>query len=385
MRFWFVHAADLHLDTPFEGIRRVAPFVADALRDASLQAFDALVSLAIARDAAFVVLAGGWYDGPRQGIRAQLALRRGLERLSRAGIVTLIARGPHDPPEDGWTAIGTWPERVRFLGEAGVAVERGGETLATVYGDGTAEGGNGLAVGVLHADIEDAGELRGRGMDYWALGGRRTPHVLADGDPWVVYPGTHQTRGTRPEHAGARGAFVVEVDGRSVAPPEFVALDRIRSAVVEADVTGLGQVNEVAAVLNEQAQAEAAAADRRSLLLRGRLVGAGPVVAPLRRPGVLAELLTELRDPPGDPRAFTWWDTLEDATRMPVDLEALRRRGDFGAALLDTADTDGAELRALVQRQLASANLAGAGDEIAPERLRHAVDLALDTLVLDIT
>ena len=31
--FRFVHAADLHLDTPFEGVGRVDPAVGDALRD----------------------------------------------------------------------------------------------------------------------------------------------------------------------------------------------------------------------------------------------------------------------------------------------------------------------------------------------------------------
>jgi DNA repair exonuclease SbcCD nuclease subunit len=44
VRFRFVHAADLHLDTPVAGVGPVPPFVAQALRDASLQAFDALVT-----------------------------------------------------------------------------------------------------------------------------------------------------------------------------------------------------------------------------------------------------------------------------------------------------------------------------------------------------
>jgi len=53
--FRFVHASDLHLDTPFEGIRKVAPHVAEALRDASLEAWDALVDLTIELDADAVV------------------------------------------------------------------------------------------------------------------------------------------------------------------------------------------------------------------------------------------------------------------------------------------------------------------------------------------
>jgi len=54
-----LHASDLHLDTPFEGIGRPPARIAARLRDASLAAWDALVELAIAPDAAAVLLAGG--------------------------------------------------------------------------------------------------------------------------------------------------------------------------------------------------------------------------------------------------------------------------------------------------------------------------------------
>src|SRR5579871_5781784 len=75
--FCFVHAADLHLDTPFEGVRASAPDVADALADASLAAFDSIVALAISRRAAFLVVSGDVYDGPERGVRAQLRFHRG--------------------------------------------------------------------------------------------------------------------------------------------------------------------------------------------------------------------------------------------------------------------------------------------------------------------
>jgi DNA repair exonuclease SbcCD nuclease subunit len=70
--FRFVHASDLHLDAPFEGIRQVAPNVANAFRDASLEAWDALVDLTIEQEAVFLLLAGDIYDGAERGVRAQL-------------------------------------------------------------------------------------------------------------------------------------------------------------------------------------------------------------------------------------------------------------------------------------------------------------------------
>jgi DNA repair exonuclease SbcCD nuclease subunit len=79
--FRFVHAADLHLDTPFEGVAKAAPEVGDALREASLEALDRLVALTLDEGAAFLVLAGDIYDGAERGVRAQLRRRRGVERV----------------------------------------------------------------------------------------------------------------------------------------------------------------------------------------------------------------------------------------------------------------------------------------------------------------
>src|SRR5660397_270362 len=62
MDFCFIHAADLHLDTPFQGVSQASAEVAAELRDASLKALDGLVDLVLERDAAFLLLAGDIYD-----------------------------------------------------------------------------------------------------------------------------------------------------------------------------------------------------------------------------------------------------------------------------------------------------------------------------------
>src|SRR5659263_433463 len=90
MAFCFIHAADLHLDTPFEGVAGMSGDVAERLRDASLEAFDGVVRLAVDRRAVFVLLAGDLYDGAERGVRAQLRFLRGLEVLSAAGIPVFV-------------------------------------------------------------------------------------------------------------------------------------------------------------------------------------------------------------------------------------------------------------------------------------------------------
>ena len=115
--FSFVHAADLHLDTPFKGIGSTAPHVAEQLREASLAAFDSLVELCLERHVAFLVVAGDIYDGPERGLRAQLRFRDGLARLSAAGIASFVVHGNHDPVETGWSALGgPWPDHVTVFG-----------------------------------------------------------------------------------------------------------------------------------------------------------------------------------------------------------------------------------------------------------------------------
>lgn len=368
MRFRFLHAADLHLDTPFSGLGQTSPEIAERLRDASLDAFDALVELAIKRDVAFVLLAGDIYDGAERGVRAQLRFRRGLERLSQRGIPTLVVHGNHDPL-DGWSAVRSWPERVHVFGPEPETkeVHRDGQRLATVHGVSyprrevsenlalrLAEraregGGGGLRIGLLHCTVgtqtEHApyspctlDELRAAGMDYWALGHIHRHQVLSERDPCVVYPGNLQGRSTKPSEQGAKGAVLVEADETGILGVEFVALDRARFVGLEVDVGELEDLAALHAALGAAANEAAAAHAGRGLLLRATLTGRGPLHADLRRPETLAELRRQLRDDAAAREPFVWWDAIEDATLAALDLDAIRARGDFAAEVLARAD-----------------------------------------------
>lgn len=422
MRFRFVHAADLHLDTPVEGVRRAEPFVEAALRDASLEAFDALVALAIARDAAFVLLAGDLYDGAERGVRAQLTFRRGLERLSRAGIATVMVYGNHDPHRDDWSAIRAWPPDVTVAGSdevTSVGVVRDGRLLATVHGlscpaphveENLARrfartDAPGPQIGLLHADVGGASpegpsspctldDLRAAGLDYWALGHAHGRAILSAPAPWVVYPGTLQGRGPAAGERGAKGAFVVEVDGGLLARPEFVPLDRVRFLALELDVSGVPDLAGLAQALAEQARALLDAAQDRSLVVQARITGSGAVADDLRAPGALAGVLDELRAsvPPADGGPFLWWDHLADTTRPSRDRDALRQRGDLRGAVLAFAEelaSDPERLRRFADRHLAAlppealAQVRALPDPASAQRLERAVDLALDALLAD--
>ena len=410
--FSFVHAADLHLDTPFKGIGTMAPHVAEKLREASLAAFDSLVDLCLDRGAAFLVVAGDIYDGPERGLRAQLRFRDGLARLSGAGIASFVVHGNHDPVETGWSALGdTWPERVTIFGPGkvqAVPVEIDGIPLATVQGISFAQrserenlalrfahsAGPGIQVGLLHCNVGGAAlgyddyspctleDLRGVGLDYWALGHVHTRMILAgrqDSDePWVVYPGNLQARSPKASERGPKGAVVVHVRGGRVADVEPVSCDVVRFDLVEIDVAEMADLAELRTRLASAARDRLASADGRSLVLRGLLVGQGELNFDLRRPGSVDDLLDALREDFADGDPFCWWASIDDRSRPAIDLDAARAGSDFAADLIALAD----ELRRCLEaEETMVAELAAALSEGLPGPLRaqRALERLLDS------
>jgi DNA repair exonuclease SbcCD nuclease subunit len=447
--FCFVHVADLHLDTPFRGLSAIAPEVADVLRDASLATFDAVVELTLQQGAAFLLVGGDVYDGPERGLRAQLRFRDGLARLSEAGVASFVVHGNHDPVESGWSAISSWPARTTVFGSRDVEVVpvwREGQLIATVQGisfatrstienlalrlgrpgsawaplpgallPGPAAGGASgsgvpLHVGLLHCNVAGSpgehaeyspctlDDLRATCLDYLALGHVHQRAVLAEGtspgDPWVVYPGNTQAHSWRAGERGAKGAYVVQVEGNRVVGLEFVACDRVRFDELTCPVDGLEDLGQLADRLCSFADDAAARADGRAVVLRAQLVGSGALHDELARPRVLEEVLAHLRGEAEGYPTLRWWDSVRDASSSPQDLSELAGRGDFAADLLELCaavladDELGAALAQAalngLSRQLAQrvAELLAEGAR-RDELIERAARRALDELVLE--
>ena len=72
----FVHAADLHLDSPFQGIRSDAPeHVARTLHNATFSAFENIVDLCLREHVDALLIAGDVYDAADRSLRAQVEIR----------------------------------------------------------------------------------------------------------------------------------------------------------------------------------------------------------------------------------------------------------------------------------------------------------------------
>jgi len=362
--FRFVHAADLHLDTPFAGLSRLGAAVPALLRDASLQAFENLVAMTLEAGANALVLAGDIYDGPDRGLRAQLRFHAGLQRLSDNGVQVIMVHGNHDPVGEGWSAIREWPAGVTVMPTEtvdAVPVHAGGREVARVHGISYAKRetrenlarrfptstDTPFAIGVLHCNAGgnaehanyspcELADLRAADIDYWALGHIHRYQTLAEGAPWVVYPGVLQGRSPKPSEQGAKGAVVVDVADDRVQRVEFRPLDVVRFTAIEVDIAGIADIAALQQRLEAEADRAVDAADGRQLILRATLTGRGAVHGMLRAgERAVDDLLAALQEG-GDDRV--WWDRLIDRTAPPVDPDAIRRRGDFAAELLQRAN-----------------------------------------------
>ena len=416
--FNFVHAADLHLDSPFLGLQEVDQHVLTELREATFRTFDRIVDLCLERGADFLLVAGDIYDSRDRSLRAQLRFRDGLKRLTDAGISSFVVHGNHDPL-DSWAATLEWPERAHLFGGkrvTGVPVVRNGETIAYVHGISyptqevrrnlakefrrTDDGS--FAIGLLHCNVgEDTGhepyaqcsleDLTRAGMDYWALGHVHNPRIISQEKPMAVYPGNPQ--GRHPRELGARGCYVVNVDDEGRPTAEFVPVDTIRWFWESVPIGELGSDEALVRVVEGACQRVREQADRRPAVGRITVIGHGPVHRSLMRPGFVEELLQRVRETEGSEDPFVWIERIDVATRPPVDVEARRSGQDFVADLLSLVQgyRVNSELLQSLRKQLeplflsrrAYRLLESPTDEELGEWLEEAERVCLDLLVTE--
>src|SRR5216117_1955694 len=131
----FVHAADLHLDSPFRGMGDVSAELREQHQSATMGAFESIVDHAIASKADFLILAGDLYDSRDRSLRALLAFRRQMERLAERDISVFLVHGNHDPLNGWGSEFQLPPNATTFSGRARTEpVIRRGREIARVSG-----------------------------------------------------------------------------------------------------------------------------------------------------------------------------------------------------------------------------------------------------------
>lgn len=286
----FLHAADIHLDSPLAGLHSRADNPGDVIQRCTRRAFEAMITLALEEDAAFVVIAGDLYDGDWKDFSTGLFFAEQMRRLSRP---CFLLRGNHDA-HSVITRNLTLPPNVRefsshtcetfTLPELGIALHGRSfpnravpEDLSAAY---RLPVPGMLNIGVLHTSAEDPGEhevyapcsvgtLALKGYDYWALGHIHARQVLHE-RPWIVFPGNLQ--GRHPKETGAKGCTLVTVEDRAVISVEHRDVDVLRWTALDVDATG-SDIIALSMQIQAATQAALDAAAGRPLLARVTVTG----------------------------------------------------------------------------------------------------------------
>jgi len=401
--FRFLHAADIHLDSPLRGLSAYPGAPADRLRSATRDAFAELVGFAIQERVAFLIIAGDLYDGGWRDFNTGIYFTSEASRLAREGIQIILLRGNHDA-ESQITKSLRLPENVKLFGarrpgtirleEFGVALHGQSyarrdvnENLAAAYPEPVA---GALNIGVLHTALAgdskhqpyarcSLDELRARGYDYWALGHVHERRILSE-DPYVVFPGNLQGRSIR--ETGAKGAVLVTCEDLQVTGVEEINFDVVRWTLLRVDAAGAADPDAVLARARSGMERAVEEADR-PLAARVEIGGECPAHGALLRNE--SQFHAEIRAISAEIGAEKLWvEKIQLSTSAPPQADSRDAIGDL-QSILDSAPVDG-ELHEQLRKEFAKMIAKLPAEIRDPERNKDAaLEALLDDRIGDLT
>jgi DNA repair protein SbcD/Mre11 len=303
----FVHAADIHLDSPLRSLALRDPDLAELIGNATRRAFVRIVDLCLDEQVDALLLAGDLHDGDQTSMKTARFLAEQIRRLHEADIRVFVIRGNHDAMSRITKEL-TFPDSVKVFGGRAEAVSidrvsgdipiaihglsfaqpHAPESLLPRYG-APVEGA--INIGLMHTSLAGAAghdlyapcsiaDLQAAGFDYWALGHIHKRAVVKGGCA-IVMPGMPQGRDIN--EAGAKSVTLVTIaDDRSVHLEEHVT-SLAQFERVDVALTGIEDWRDMAGAVTaalEQAREDAVS---EHLVARLRITGVTPLAWRIRR------------------------------------------------------------------------------------------------------
>lgn len=377
----FIHAADIHLDSPLSGLAAYKDAPADLLRTVTRDAFTRLVDEAIEEAIDFMVIAGDLYDGSWKDYNTGHFFCREMGRLNKVGIRVYLLFGNHDADSEMTKKLTLPPNVHQFesrkantflIDELKVALHGRSykdaatfENLAATYPEPVA---GWLNIGVLHTALGSSNtvhanyapcslaELNAKSYQYWALG-HVHEHAILQVSPWVVFPGNLQGRHIR--ETGERGAILVTADETGIRSVERLLVDVLRWHVVDVDASDANTLEEVVRLVG-RAFEQLIAKTPDKIYLSVRVCIKGRTAAHGELFGLESQLREEvLGQAAGQGIDRLWVEKVRIETEPIVDAAHMAERSDAIADLqrfLDEAPEDEALLESLLEDLLPLVN-----------------------------
>lgn len=339
----FVHAADIHLDSPLVGLQRYEAAPVESLRGATRKALANLVELCIEEQVQFLLIAGDIYDGDWRDYNTGLFFHRQMARLKEAGIPVFLIRGNHDAKSQITSRL-TLPENVhefdfkacdtRRLEDLGVAIHGHSFGKQAVTEDISQDYPQAMSgffnIGLLHtcATGKDGHEryapcsvpgLTSKGYNYWALGHIHKRETLSE-EPWIVFPGNLQGRHAR--ETGAKGCSLVTVQDGEVLEVEHRVLDVVRWNALPVSWQGSIGRDEVLGHVQQALRQAGEAADGR--LTAVRLSISGECLDHVDLMSKEEEFRQDCYGLTYELGSEVWLEKVKIETRAPIDMAAAR-------------------------------------------------------------
>jgi len=366
--FKFIHAADIHLDSPLHRLDAYEGAPKDEIHQATRRAFDNLVTTAISERVDFVLIAGDLYDGDWKDYSTGLHLVFRAARLREAGIPIYIVAGNHDAASQ-ITKMLKLPANVHLFATdkpETFAIDR---LKVAIHGQSFARPAikidlsqnypaplpGHFNIGVLHtcASGREGHEpyapcslegLRAKDFNYWALGHVHQYEILLE-DPLVVFSGCIQGRHIR--ETGPKGCVLVTVDDRGRAMPEFRSLDVIRWLVTTVDAGGAESAYDIVERVGRHLDNLLTEQEGLPLIARVMVKGETPGHAELLSD--IERWSNEIRSAAIDIGGQVWVEKIKFHTLPPANQVTQKSDGAFGElmSLFDEMSSNPAMLKTL--------------------------------------
>lgn len=370
----FIHASDLHIDSPLRGLDRYDGAPVERLRTATRSALERLVDKALGERVDFVLFSGDLYDRDWQDFHTGLFFREQMVRLGRAGIRVFIVQGNHDAQGVISKQLAL-PLNVTVFSSRNAQTIRIDELSVAIHGRSfpdrevdedlvpsySAAVPGFFNIGMLHTSLTgraghdtyaptDLPTLVSKGYDYWALGHVHAREVLCE-NPRIVFPGNLQ--GRHAKETGAKGCELVTVEGGQI-ETEFVALDVVRWSQVAVPLDGVDRLEALGDAFHHALEPVLIGTTDRLHAVRVTLTGSTELHRlEANQPGTLAAAMYAAAQDVSE--AEIWIEQVRLELSTPLDrVQAALRQDAVGelVRLVDSIAGDSAELMRRAQAEL---------------------------------